>query len=352
MRAIEPRPPDGREMKRTNKNAPRARTSEGLAREGARPMGPEPVLAGEGRAGEMGAVGSARAPSSSLSDEIDPRSLREEKWGKREAARAMRTIGMCSLDARTSRKMNDGNVLLLILIVFLVMPSVIHAQADAVLDVGKFSAAAPGTEFPDNWKPLTFPKIKRHTAYTLVREGEGVVVKAVSEASSSGLTREITIDPKEYPVVHWRWKVGNLLKKSDVSRKDGDDYPARLYVTFAYNSNTVGFLDKAKYEMARLVYGQYPPHGALNYIWDSKAPRGMIVPNPYTDRAMMIVIESGAADVNRWMAEERNIYEDYKRAFGEEPSLISGVAIMTDTDNTGESATAYYGDIVFKKTDR
>lgn len=287
-----------------------------------------------------------------LSDEIDPRSLREEKWGKREAARAMRTIGMCSLDARTSRRMNDGNVLLLILIVFLVMPSVIHAQADAVLDVGKFSAAAPGTEFPDNWKPLTFPKIKRHTAYTLVREGEGVVVKAVSEASSSGLTRKITIDPKEYPVVHWRWKVGNLLKKSDVSRKDGDDYPARLYVTFAYNSNTVGFLDKAKYEMARLVYGQYPPHGALNYIWDSKAPRGTIVPNPYTDRAMMIVIESGAADVNRWMAEERNIYEDYKRAFGEEPSLISGVAIMTDTDNTGESATAYYGDIVFKKTDR
>jgi hypothetical protein len=65
---------------------------------------------------------------------------------------------------------------------------------------------------------------------------------------------------------------------------------------------------------------------------------------------MMIVVESGAADLNRWVTEERNVYEDYKAAFGDEPSLISGVAIMTDTDNTGESATAFYGDIVFKKT--
>ncbi len=63
----------------------------------------------------------------------------------------------------------------------------------------------------------------------------------------------------------------------------------------------------------------------------------------------MIVVESGSAKLNTWVAETRNVYEDYKRAFGEEPPMISGVAIMTDTDNTGESAEAFYGDIVFKK---
>ena len=239
-----------------------------------------------------------------------------------------------------------------LLLAMSILPRTVSAEADAVLEVGKFSAAAPGTEFPENWKPLTFPKITRHTAYALVRDGQVVVVKAESDASSSGFTRAITIDPKEYPIVQWRWKVDNLLKKSDVARKDGDDYPARLYITFAYDSRRVGFFEKAKYETARLLYGQYPPLGALNYIWDSKASKGTIVPNPYTDRAMMIVIESGEANVNRWMAEERNIYQDYKAAFGEEPPLISGVAIMTDTDNTGESATAYYGDIVFKRSDR
>lgn len=231
-----------------------------------------------------------------------------------------------------------------------VLPLIARSQSDAVLEVGKFSAAAPGTEFPENWKPLTFPKIKRHTAYTLIREGDSVIVKAVSEAASSGLTRDITIDPKEYPIVQWRWKIGNLLRASDVTRKEGDDYPARLYITFAYDSGKVSLFEKAKYEAARLLYGQYPPLGALNYIWDTKAAKGAVVPNPYTDRAMMIVVESGAANVNRWITEERNVYDDYKAAFGAEPPLISGVAIMSDTDNTGESATAFYGDIVFKKT--
>jgi Protein of unknown function (DUF3047) len=240
-------------------------------------------------------------------------------------------------------------VLSVIRITLFLAPLTAYTQTEAVLEVGKFSTAAPGTEFPENWKPLTFPKIKRHTNYTLIREGDAVVVKAVSEASSSGLTRDITIDPKEYPVVQWRWKVGNLLTTSDVTRKDGDDYPARLYITFAYDSSKVSFFEKTKYEAARLLYGQYPPLGALNYIWDTKAAKGTIVPNPYTSRAMMIVVESGAADVNRWITEERNVYEDYKAAFGEEPPLISGVAIMTDTDNTGEAATAFYGDIVFTK---
>ena len=63
----------------------------------------------------------------------------------------------------------------------------------------------------------------------------------------------------------------------------------------------------------------------------------------------MIVVETGSTKLNTWITEERNVYEDYTRAFGQDPPMISGVAIMTDTDNTGESAEAYYGDIVFKK---
>jgi hypothetical protein len=74
-----------------------------------------------------------------------------------------------------------------------------------------------------------------------------------------------------------------------------------------------------------------------------------MVPNPYTDRVIMIVIESGETRLDEWIIEERNVYEDYMKAFGENPPKISGVAIMTDTDNTKESAVAYFGDIVFKK---
>jgi hypothetical protein len=223
---------------------------------------------------------------------------------------------------------------------------------EAMLEVGKFSTAAPGSEFPDNWKPLRFKKKPQDTAYSLVRDGDVVVVQAVSQATASGLIREITINPRDYPIVQWRWKISNVLQKGDVTRKEGDDYPARLYITFAYDAKQVGLFDKAKYETARLLYGQYPPIGAINYIWTSKEPVGTVVPNVFTDRAKMIVLQSGGP-LNTWVSEQRNILDDYRRAFGEESPvpMISGVAVMTDTDNTGEAATAYFGDIVFRTAD-
>ncbi len=230
-----------------------------------------------------------------------------------------------------------------------ISPVAVQAQSQSIIEVAKFSASAVGQKFPDGWKPLTFKKIKKHTVYTLVRDDHTVVVKAAAEASASGLVREIKINPKDYPIVQWRWKVMNILKKGDVHRKDGDDYPVRIYITFEYDPSKLSAFERTKYETIRLLYGEYPPLAAINYIWESKAPVGTMVPNPYTDRVMMFVVESGAAKLGQWVSEERNIYEDYKKAFKEEPPMISGVAIMTDTDNTGESATSYYGDIIFKK---
>jgi hypothetical protein len=241
-------------------------------------------------------------------------------------------------------------ILVSVLMIQLFLSSLItYAQSQATIEVGKFSSVTVENTLPPDWKPLTFKKIEKHTIYTLVKDNSAVVVKAVAEASASGLTREIKINPKEYPVVQWRWKITNILKNGDVHRKDGDDYPARIYITFEYDASKLGFFEKAKYQMVKLLYGEYPPLAAINYIWESKALIGTMVPNPYTARVVMFVVESGSAKLNQWVNEERNVYEDYKKAFGEEPPMISGVAIMTDTDNTGESATAYYGDMVFKK---
>ena len=215
--------------------------------------------------------------------------------------------------------------------------------------MGKFSAERPEDALPAGWKPLTFKKIEKHTLYRLVKDGDATVIRAVSHASASGLTREVSINLKEYPIVQWRWKVENILEKGNVHRKEGDDYPARIYIAFEYDAGKLSFFKRAEYQAIKLLYGQYPPLGAINYIWESSAPVGTFVPNPFTNRVMMIVVESGGKKLNQWISEERNVYEDYIKAFGEEPPLISGVAIMTDTDNTGESATAYYGDILFTK---
>jgi hypothetical protein len=228
----------------------------------------------------------------------------------------------------------------------LIAPIAAGAESPSVIEVGKFSSGIVGQAMPEGWKPLTFIKIPKQTVYELVKDGGAVVVKAVSDASASGLIKGVNIDPKEYPIVRWRWKVENILKHNNVTRKDGDDFPARLYITFAYDPDKVSLGKKLKFKAGQAIFGDIPI-GALNYIWDTHAPVGAIVENAYTDFAQMVVVESGAQKVGLWLNEERNIYEDYRRAFDEEPPLINGVAIMTDTDNTKERATAYYGDIQF-----
>ena len=227
---------------------------------------------------------------------------------------------------------------------------VISSDADSgqIIEVGRFSSATEGTITPIGWEPLIFKKDPRQTRYDLVVEDNISVIRAISDRSASGLTRKISIDLKEYPIVQWRWKVSNLIKNSDVHSKKGDDYAARLYIAFAYDPKTVGLWKRSKYQAGRLLFGDIPI-AAINYIWETKAPIETFIDNAYTDFVKMIVVESGEQKVGQWVEEERNLYEDYKKAFGETPPRVNGVAIMTDTDNTGETATTYYGDIIFKK---
>jgi len=218
-------------------------------------------------------------------------------------------------------------------------------EADRMV-IGDFSAAAIQTgKLPDGWSPLVFKKIPNHTSYRhVLLDGRGVI-EAKSNGGSSGLVRKVTIDPVQYPVITWQWKVSHVLKKGDVTKKSGDDYPARIYITFAYDPAKVGLWEKIKFNTTKLFYGEYPPIAAINYIWANKAEPGLVVPNPYTERVRMIVVESGAAKAGQWVVERRNIVDDYRQAFHEEPPAISGIAIMTDTDNTNEAVIAWYGDI-------
>jgi hypothetical protein len=224
----------------------------------------------------------------------------------------------------------------------------VSAKDKDIKMVGEFSSPKPGDSLPQDWKPLTFRDIEKRTEYALVEDGGTTVLRARADASASALIREVRINAREYPIIQWRWKVANVLNKGDVHRKRGDDYPARLYITFELELSKLNFFERLLYEAIKLIYGRYPPSKAINYIWAKSVSKGTMVPNAYTEKAMMFVVQSGEEKVNQWVEEQRNVYEDYKQAFGAEPPLISGVAVMTDTDNTGESATAYYGDIFFK----
>jgi len=199
---------------------------------------------------------------------------------------------------------------------------------------------------PKGWQALTFPKISRHTQYRLIHEGERSVIRAESRQSASGMYRPLDLNPKEYTTLSWCWKIDRVINKGDETKKGGDDYAARIYVTFKYDPSHATFLERTKLGAIKMFYGEYPPKGALNYVWAGHLPIGKRFSNPYTDRSKMVVVESGNAKATRWVCEARNLYDDYKQLFGEEPPTLYGIAVMTDTDNTGDEAIAYYADLV------
>lgn len=224
-------------------------------------------------------------------------------------------------------------------------PAYLHAKMK--LAAASFSKMTPETGFTDGWHPSAFKKIKTQTDYALIRDKDRTVVMAKSNASASALVREITIDPFDFPVITWDWKISNIIEKADASTKKGDDYPARLYISFEYDQQTISFFDKVKNSTIAALYGKKPPDAVLSYVWVSQTPSAPVFTNPYTNRVKMVAVQSGSRHVGKWMKEKRNILEDFKKAFGKIPHKIKGIALMTDTDNTGESATAFYGDIVF-----
>ncbi len=191
------------------------------------------------------------------------------------------------------------------------------------------------------WEPLYFPKIKRHTSYTIKSEGDKRYLKAVSNASASAMVYKHRFNPYEFPNIRWRWKIENTYKKGDAKTKAGDDYPIRIYVMFQYNPEDSTLVEKAEYEAMRLIYGRYPPKATLNYIWSNKPHKERMLTNTYTERARMIPLEHGDKKAGRWVVEDVNILKDYREAFGEDPPEVASIAIMNDSDNTGESSTSY-----------
>lgn len=209
--------------------------------------------------------------------------------------------------------------------------------------VAAFSNMEPGGSI-NGWETLSLGDAAP-TQYSLVTDDGAVVVKAEADDSASGLIRRVEADPAEFPVMEWRWKVEGVIPGGDVRRKRGDDYPARIYVTFDYDPSDLSFGDRLKYRALQALGYDEIPVRALNYIWANKPGETEIVPNAYTDWVQMVPVASGEMGTGEWQTARRNILEDYREAFGEEPPAINGIAIMTDADNTGNRATAYFGDI-------
>jgi hypothetical protein len=228
------------------------------------------------------------------------------------------------------------------------LPFVAHA-VEAVVPSALARFSDSGGALPASWHPLTFPKIDDHTRYRMVRDPENAawVIEATSSASASGLIHSCNIDLREHPVLRWRWKVEAVLSNGDARRKDGDDYAARIYLSFEPAPEQLTFWERTSLALARAIYGDVPSR-AINYLWANRLEKGATVDSPYVGKFVKLVaVQSGAGEAGRWHTQERDVFADYRRLFGADPPPVVGVAIMTDSDDTGEQAHAWYGDVEF-----
>ena len=224
------------------------------------------------------------------------------------------------------------------------------AQADST-ENSLITAFSTITSLEDGWEPMEFPKIDRHSRYQLTDDNGEQVVMATTDNSASGLIARVSVEPGDSLILRWRWKVSNVYQQGNARKKEGDDYPARIYVAFEFEPDEAGFFERAKRKTVEVVFGEELPGNALNYIWANRLPVGEIIANPFTDTTMMVAVNSGTANTGEWVTVERDIVADYRKAFGREPPKLVGVAIMSDSDNTGASATAWYGDVSLVKPD-
>ena len=166
------------------------------------------------------------------------------------------------------------------------------------------------------------------TQYHITRLDGKVVLHAISDVAASGLYRELPIDLRKTPYMNWSWRVDSVLSGVNEHKKSGDDFPARVYVVVSG-----GFF--------------FWRTRALNYVFSSNQPEGSSWENPYTSNVRLIAVQSGLQGSGKWTSFKRNVREDFRREFGDDIETLDAVAIMSDTDNSGQRASTYYGNIYF-----
>jgi len=225
----------------------------------------------------------------------------------------------------------------------------IDALAASAVGPTPFSSASSGDALPADWSHQALPRVKRDNRFDLIEVDGQTVLRVESEAAASTLLHPLAVDPHATPVLSWRWQISNPVVGSDFSRKAGDDYAARVYVLFDYPVEKLPLGDRIKISLARGLHGAELPTAAIAYVWGTAQSVGETGPNPYTDRVQMIVVEQGAERAKQWVEIRRDVAADFERVFGEPAPPIVGIAISADTDNTGESVTTLFGDIMFEK---
>ena len=223
----------------------------------------------------------------------------------------------------------------------LVLLSINGARAQHGADIvplGQFATGSSG------WSVTRIDDKVAPTRYTLTRKAGVAAIEAHANRSQALFIRDVDAALDQTPILCWRWRIAGVVDRADIRTKNGDDQAARVLVGLMLPRSTLSLGTRMKLALGRAKFGKLLPDGALNYVWDNKAPVGTVLPNAFTDRARMFVLQSGNARAGKWVSERRDLVTDMKSQFGSTTGKMMLIALATDTDNTGGVADAAYAD--------
>jgi hypothetical protein len=210
----------------------------------------------------------------------------------------------------------------LFLLPILCLASGVRAAEDKIV-IADFSTWMASKGLPPGWEL----KVKSgKAAFDIERDGDIAGLNLKSVNSSFSVQGEMNVDVKRFHVLSWKWKVTQLPKGGDFRRSRTDDQAAQLFLVFT----------KTK---------------AIVYIWDTTAPQGLMEstsPVPFMT-VKVVVVRSGPAELGKWITETRNVYDDYKKLYGDEPPALKGMRFQINSQHTGTSAESWFADVVLKK---
>jgi hypothetical protein len=201
------------------------------------------------------------------------------------------------------------------------------ADQFVVEDWSKYPVGSSG--IPDGWKGQNWGSPKYD--FVIAEDDGRKVLHLKSAGDGSTISREIKgkIHLKDTPILEWSWKVLVLPRGGDACKKATDDEAAQVYVTWprtpaALRSQIIG------------------------YVWDATEPVGTICKSEKTGTVTYVVIRSGTADLGKWLTERRNVVDDFKKIYKDDPDDPAAVSVAIDSNDTNSAAESFIGPLVFK----
>jgi hypothetical protein len=183
--------------------------------------------------------------------------------------------------------------------------------------------------------------VERRTRYTVRIQDGTPVLRARSECAASALVLPLEdVDLDRTPRLRWRWRVDEDVAPEAPLTKQGDDFAARVYVMFPFDPGRASVWQRLQRRLAQALYGESLPGEALSYVWSEQIPAGESWPNPYAEQSRMISL--GAGPPGQWVEAQVDVRADYAAHFGAAVPDPMALGVMSDSDNSCGSATAWF----------